>query len=77
MPPLNVNVRHDPVAGVWFVEDSDVPGLHVEAETYEALVEIVLDLAPDLMDANAGGADGAGIPLCIRHQAITKRAAAA
>lgn len=52
MIEFTVAVSHDVEAGVWFVESSDIPGLNAEAETYEALVEIVLDLAPDLIDAN-------------------------
>ena len=45
---------------VWHVERFDIPGLHVEASTYEALVEIVLDAAPELIQHNLEGGDGSG-----------------
>jgi hypothetical protein len=54
MPPrlIVVNAARDEDAGVWFVESSDLPGLHVEAPTLDSLVEIVVDVAPDLVAAN-------------------------
>ena len=47
-----VNAARDNAAGVWFVESSDLPGLNVEAATLDELVEIVSDVAPDLMATN-------------------------
>lgn len=55
MREFTVSVAHDLVAGVWYVEASDIPGLNAEAETYEGLVEVVLDLAPDLIEHNLDG----------------------
>jgi predicted RNase H-like HicB family nuclease len=49
---LTVTVQHDESEGVWFVESSDEPGLHAEAATFDALVEAIVDLAPDLIAAN-------------------------
>jgi hypothetical protein len=46
---LVVNAARDAEAGVWFIESSDLPGLNVEAGTLDELVQIVADLAPDLM----------------------------
>ena len=34
-----VKAARDPEAGVWFIESSDVPGLHLEAESLEALAD--------------------------------------
>ena len=49
---LTVTVSHDELEGVWYVESSDVPGLNAEAATLEALIEVVADLAPELVAAN-------------------------
>lgn len=46
------------VAAVWdtdaqvFYSESDIKGLHVEAETLEAFEALVVDLAPDLIIEN-------------------------
>ena len=57
MPEYTVSVAHDTEAGIWYVEMSDIEGLNAEAGSYEDLVDIVLDLAPDLVQAE-GGAGG-------------------
>jgi predicted RNase H-like HicB family nuclease len=60
-----VTVAHDEGEGVWFVQSSDVPGLNAEASTLDALVEVVAELAPDLIQANGG--DGAPISIRVQH----------
>ena len=62
-----VTVSHDEKNGVWFVQASDVPGLHAEASTLDDLVEIVADLAPDLVSANIPNASG---PIRLRVQHV-------
>jgi predicted RNase H-like HicB family nuclease len=65
---LTVTVCHDEREGVWYVESSDVPGLNAEAPSYDELVEVIADLAPDLVAANlpdAGLDAAAPIPLRI------------
>lgn len=46
-----VKAAYDPEARVWFVEDSDVPGLRAEGASLEALVDklpaIIVDLRED------------------------------
>jgi len=75
MSPFNVFVSHDAAEGVWFVESSDIPGLNAEASSYESLVDIILDLAPDLIDFNVHDEDGdlPSIPVCVQHKAVAKR----
>ena len=58
MPEHTVRVAYDLEAGVWYVEGSDIPGLNAEASTYEELVEIVLDVAAELIEANGDGSAG-------------------
>lgn len=77
---LTVTVCHDEQEGVWYVESSDVPGLNAEAATLEALIEVVADLAPELVAANlptAGFEDRATIPLRVEHIVNAKRLPAA
>ena len=40
----------------YFVVESDIPGLTLEADTYEELVEAAQDAAPDLVGGSAAGA---------------------
>ena len=42
----------DEEAGVWYVSETNFPGLVAEAETQPALVQKVRLLIPDLHDAN-------------------------
>ena len=49
---LAVTVSHDNQENIWFVLASDVPGLNAEAETFDELVAVIFDVAPDLIAAN-------------------------
>lgn len=48
-----VRAEYDPQARVWYVSDSDLPGLAADAETVEALAEKCGRMLPDLLDLNA------------------------
>ncbi|KQT47757.1 hypothetical protein ASG52_10850 [Methylobacterium sp. Leaf456] len=70
---LAVTVHHDAASGVWYVHDSELPGLHAEAPTLDALVAIIEDVAPDLMETNLPrGADGAVPPTELRVQHVVR-----
>ena len=43
----------DDEAGVWYVADSDVPGLAAEAPTLDELHAVLRDRIPELIEANA------------------------
>jgi hypothetical protein len=47
----NVKAVWDSEAGVYYAK-SNIPGLNVEAATVAEFIEIVKDLAPDLIAAN-------------------------
>ena len=49
-----VKAAHDDDAGVWYVEHSDIAGLHVEGETFEAFCRAVSDGVSDLFEGEAG-----------------------
>jgi hypothetical protein len=50
-----VQATWDADAGV-FTTESDIPGLVVEAETFEEIVELVRALAPEVIAANLADA---------------------
>ena len=76
---LQVMVSHDRENGVWFVTESDIPGLNAEADSFDALVAIVTELAPELIEANLDGAqdDSPNIPLRVLRTVHLRRAQAA
>ena len=48
---FTVTATWDPEAGV-FYSRSDIPGLHVEATTFDEFVSLVRDLAPEMIADN-------------------------
>ena len=54
-----VEAARDPEAEVWYVESSDVPGLNLEADTLEGLLERLPGAILDLLEAGDAG-DGFG-----------------
>lgn len=50
-----VHVGYDAAASRYYVDDSDIPGLNVEADTFDELVEVVQEVAPDLLGEGAAG----------------------
>jgi hypothetical protein len=52
-----VTATWDPEAGV-FYSQSDIPGLHVEAATFDEFVALVRDLAPEMIADNLPQAKG-------------------
>jgi hypothetical protein len=54
---FTVTVSHDEAERVWFVQSSDVPGLNAEAPTLDELVQVIADVAPDLIASNLPDAD--------------------
>jgi hypothetical protein len=51
-----VKAAYDDEAGVWYVEHSDVGGLHVEGESFEAFCRNVASAVGDLLEGEAGEA---------------------
>jgi hypothetical protein len=74
-----VDAAWDEAARVWIATSDDVPGLCAEAPSLDALIEVVLELAPDLLAAN-GVAEGAAlddVPIRVVAEkvAVARRAA--
>lgn len=53
MKVIRVYVTWDPEAQVHSARSDDVPGLVAEADTFQELVKIVSELAPQLLHENA------------------------
>ena len=68
-----VKAAHDDDAGVWYVEHSDVEGLHVEGETFKSFCRNVADAVSDLAEADGAGDVHVEI---IAHASVRARAAA-
>jgi hypothetical protein len=51
-----VTVGFDEAEHRYYVLSSDIPGLHIETETFEEFIDIVRDVMPDLVGDNAAGA---------------------
>ena len=49
---LKVHLAYDPDASVWYVAQSDIPGLRLEADDPSALVRRIMDAAPELIEMN-------------------------
>ena len=49
-----VKAARDDEAGVWYVEASDLHGLHVEGETFEAFCHNVAGAVADLLEGEGG-----------------------
>lgn len=59
-----VHAQWDEASRVWSTNGEDIPGLFCEASSFDQLLEIILDLAPDLLRAN--GAEPVGQVVDIR-----------
>jgi hypothetical protein len=77
---FTITVSHDEKEGVWYVQESDMPGLNAESPTLDALIEVIADLAPGLLAANMPEAfreSTAPVSLCVQHLVSARSAHAA
>lgn len=76
-----MKAARDADAGVWFVESSDLPGLHLEADSLEELADKLPGAILDLLEASGElPADGEAcdVPVeLIAHASTRVRIAAA
>lgn len=49
---LEIHAQWDDEAQVWIATSDDIPGLCVQADTFDALVDIATGLTPELLEAN-------------------------
>lgn len=71
-----VKAARDDEAQVWYIEASDVPGLNLEAETLDDLIEKLPGAVLDLIEEGALGGDtnaaGSDIPIELIAHAGTR-----
>ncbi len=70
---FNVTIEWDAEASVWYVDDSDVPGLVAEAPTVEAMRDKLSVLVPELVSLNRHKIDyvpGADLPVRIQAKRL-------
>lgn len=48
-----IQAQYDPEAQVWYSVEGDIPGLAVDAETFERLAEKAGNMLPDLLEIHA------------------------
>ena len=70
-----VKAAFDDDAGVWHVEHSEIEGLRVEGDTFEAFRQSVADAAADLAFGEGGGTEDIHIEI-VAHASVRARAAA-
>jgi len=70
-----VKAAFDDAAGVWYVEHSDIEGLHVEGDTFEAFRRNVGVAPADLIEDEIGGAKEIHIEI-IAHASVSARVSA-
>lgn len=70
-----VKAARDDDARVWFIESSDVPGLNLEADTLDSLIEKLPGAVLDLIEEGALGSEaqaGGEIPIELIAHAGTR-----
>lgn len=66
-----IRAAWDDEAGVWYIEETDIPGLITESETLEGLRQRIRDVLPDLLFDVADKPDEIEIDLiAYRHERV-------
>lgn len=69
-----VAAEWDEAAGVWIATSDDVPGLCVQAASFDELADTVAALVPELLTLNAAGDLPATVPVHLHaHRTATVR----
>ena len=71
---LEICVDRGDESGVLIIEKSNIPGLHLEADTTDQMVEEIETIAPVLMDSNMVLVEGTQISLevALTHHTLVK-----
>lgn len=71
-----VACQWDAEAQVWYVAETDVPGLATEAATLEEMERKLLRMVPELVELNESGGPSGDVPfeLIARKQELASRA---
>lgn len=72
---LEIRAERDDEAQVWVATSDDVPGLCVEADTFEKLVKKAADLTPELLELNHVEIEGPASLRIIAERMLMAKAA--
>jgi predicted RNase H-like HicB family nuclease len=71
MAPYQVKAEWDDAASVWVASSDDVPGLATGADTFEALIDKLKIVIPELLEANGLLPDGTtDVPFAVTAERI-------
>jgi hypothetical protein len=73
MHTFTVNCEWDDEASVWYVSESDVPGLTAEAPTQESMEKLLDARIPELLRLNRPGMFSAAAPSSVPFDLHTRR----
>ena len=60
-----VRARWDEESKSWWTDGEDIPGFCCQADSFDELVETILELAPDLLRDNGIGAPGQSVDIAV------------
>lgn len=49
-----IEIQKDEEENVYFVQTSTLPGVHLETESYDEMLEVICDVVPELLVSNLG-----------------------
>lgn len=74
---LTVHAHWDPEGAVWWCDSPDIPGLVTEAPSFDALVDRVSQVAPEIIELNGVAPAGAELVIAVTaERSVTIKAAA-
>ena len=72
MSHYSVRASFDADAGVWYVDETNVPGLSTEAASFEELCRKIEVMVPELLEANGLETAPASVPVEITAHTISR-----
>lgn len=65
MSSYTVRAQWDPASATWWTDGEDITGLTCQADSFEELLGIVLELAPELLRDNGIGPPGQSVDITV------------
>jgi hypothetical protein len=65
MPSYTVHAHWDPASATWWTDGEEIPGLTCQADSFEELLDLVLELAPELLRDNGIEPPGQSIEITV------------
>jgi predicted RNase H-like HicB family nuclease len=65
MPSYTVHAHWDPASSTWWTDGEEIPGLTCQADSFEELLDLVFELAPELLRDNGIEPPGQSIDITV------------